>query len=133
LYTFCLIVSVTCFNTSQYYACDNNIIYNVTCLRDECCLECFIQLVTVIDALVCKVLQFTPYSWSKHTPSAQFYTVYTIFSDFQIFRPEYHWRDLSRRNAHLVHQNWYRISFTLGMQITSISEKTFVHFLKQAW
>jgi hypothetical protein len=33
------------------------------------------------------------------------------FSDFQIFRPEYHWRDLISRNAHLVHQNWYRISF----------------------
>jgi hypothetical protein len=30
------------------------------------------------------------------------------------FRPEYHWRYLSSRNAHLVHQNWYRISFTLS-------------------
>jgi hypothetical protein len=39
-------------------------------------------------------------------------TIFTIFvSDFQLFRPEYHWRDLSSRNAHLVHQNWYRISF----------------------
>jgi hypothetical protein len=35
-----------------------------------------------------------------------------FFSDFQLFRPEYHWRDLSSRNAHLVHQNWYRTSFT---------------------
>jgi hypothetical protein len=35
-----------------------------------------------------------------------------FFPDFQLFRPKYHWRDLSSRNAHLVHQNWYRISFT---------------------
>jgi hypothetical protein len=35
-----------------------------------------------------------------------------FFSHFQLFRPEYHWRDLSSRNAHLVHQNWYRINFT---------------------
>jgi hypothetical protein len=35
-----------------------------------------------------------------------------FFSDFQLFRTEHHWRDLSCRNAHLVHQNWERISFT---------------------
>jgi hypothetical protein len=35
------------------------------------------------------------------------------FSDFQLFWPEYRWSVLSSRNAHLVHQNWYRISFTL--------------------
>jgi hypothetical protein len=29
-----------------------------------------------------------------------------LFSDFQLFRPEHHWRNLSSRNAHLVHQNW---------------------------
>jgi hypothetical protein len=41
------------------------------------------------------------------------YSLVQFFSsDFQLFRPEYHWRDLSSRNAHLVHQNWYRISFT---------------------
>jgi hypothetical protein len=28
-----------------------------------------------------------------------------FFSDFQLFRPEQHWSDLSSRNAHLVHQN----------------------------
>jgi hypothetical protein len=28
------------------------------------------------------------------------------------FRPEYHGRDLSSRNAHLAHRNWYRVSFT---------------------
>jgi hypothetical protein len=27
-----------------------------------------------------------------------------FFPDFQPFRPEHHWRDLSSRNAHLVHQ-----------------------------
>jgi hypothetical protein len=31
--------------------------------------------------------------------------------DFQLFRPQYHWRDLISRNVHLVHQNWYRITF----------------------
>jgi hypothetical protein len=35
-----------------------------------------------------------------------------FFSDFQLFRPEHHWRDLSSQNAHLVHQNCLRISFT---------------------
>jgi hypothetical protein len=34
-------------------------------------------------------------------------------SDFQLFRPDRHWRDLISRNAHLVHQNWHRMSFTL--------------------
>jgi hypothetical protein len=29
-----------------------------------------------------------------------------LFSDFQLFRPEHHWRNLGSRNAHLVHQNW---------------------------
>jgi hypothetical protein len=33
------------------------------------------------------------------------------FFGIPTFRPEYHWRDLISRNAHLVHQNWYRISF----------------------
>jgi hypothetical protein len=36
-----------------------------------------------------------------------------LFSDFQLFRPDHHWRDLISRNAHLVHQNWYCIGFTL--------------------
>jgi hypothetical protein len=38
----------------------------------------------------------------------------TPFHDtiFVFFWPEYHWRDLSSWNAHLVHQNWYCISFT---------------------
>jgi hypothetical protein len=35
-------------------------------------------------------------------------SVFTFFfsSDFQPFRPEHNWRDLSSRNEHLVHQNW---------------------------
>jgi hypothetical protein len=37
---------------------------------------------------------------------------FTFFSGFPTFRLEHHWRDLISRNAHLVHQNWYRISFT---------------------
>jgi hypothetical protein len=38
-----------------------------------------------------------------------FHNFFSRISNF--FRPEYHWRDLSSRNAHLVHQDWYRISF----------------------
>jgi hypothetical protein len=40
-----------------------------------------------------------------------FYSFHT-FWDFQVFQPEYHWRDLISRNVHVVHQNWYPISFT---------------------
>jgi hypothetical protein len=32
-------------------------------------------------------------------------------SDFQNCRPKHHWRDISYRNAHLVHQNWYPYEF----------------------
>jgi hypothetical protein len=35
-----------------------------------------------------------------------FQFLHFVFSDFQLFRPEYHWIDLSSRNAHLVHKNW---------------------------
>jgi hypothetical protein len=41
------------------------------------------------------------------------FNIFHNFLDFQLFRPEYHWKDLISRNAHLVHQNWYRISCTL--------------------
>ena len=33
------------------------------------------------------------------------------FFGFLTFSAECHWRDLISRNAHLVHLNWYRISF----------------------
>jgi hypothetical protein len=45
--------------------------------------------------------------FSAHTQLSHFF-----FPDSQLFRPDYHWRNLSSRNAHLVHQNCYRISFT---------------------
>jgi hypothetical protein len=35
-------------------------------------------------------------------------------SDFQIFRAEFQWRDVSYRNVHLVHQNWYCMIFTFN-------------------
>jgi hypothetical protein len=35
-----------------------------------------------------------------------------LIKNQQLFQPQYHCRDLSSRNAHLVHENWYRISFT---------------------
>jgi hypothetical protein len=41
-------------------------------------------------------------------------------SDFQLFRPEYHWRDLSSRNAHLVHQ----ICIVLALHFNSWVETT---------
>jgi hypothetical protein len=44
---------------------------------------------------------------------------FSQFFGFQLFRPEYHWRDLISRNAHLVHQNWYRISFTSKLQFSN--------------
>jgi hypothetical protein len=34
------------------------------------------------------------------------------FLDFQLFPHEYHGRDWSSRNAHLVQHNWYCIGFT---------------------
>jgi hypothetical protein len=40
------------------------------------------------------------------------------------FWPKYHWRVLSSRNVHLVHQNWYRISFTLGKSYQSSQTET---------
>jgi hypothetical protein len=43
-----------------------------------------------------------------------------FFSDFQLFRPEHHRRDLSSWNAHLVHQNCLRISFTFVLWTFSI-------------
>jgi hypothetical protein len=61
------------------------------------------------------------YSINPSTDLAQFHGTVCFFRlfysfhnflDFQLFRPKYHWRDLISRNAHLVHQNWYRISFT---------------------
>jgi hypothetical protein len=50
-----------------------------------------------------------------------------IFSDFQIFRPGYHWRDLISRNAHLVLQDWYRIGYYewfTDMRITGVQRRT---------
>ena len=48
--------------------------------------------------------------------SMTFFRLFTLFTgfffDFQLFRFKYHWRDFISRNAHLVHQNWYRINFT---------------------
>jgi hypothetical protein len=35
-----------------------------------------------------------------------FHRIHFFSSDFQLFRTEHHWRDLSSPNAHLVHQNW---------------------------
>jgi hypothetical protein len=50
-----------------------------------------------------------------------------FFSDFQLFRPEHHWRDLSSRNVHLVHQNCYRISFTSDWSLTWLYPYTCMH------
>jgi hypothetical protein len=52
----------------------------------------------------------------------QFLSCCFFFSDFQLFRHEYHWRNLSSPNAHLEHQNWFRISFTLFISGSSYSK-----------
>jgi hypothetical protein len=54
---------------------------------------------------------FGSISWHSIWFFRLLYSFHNFFSDFQLFWPEYHWRDLSSRNAHLVHQNWYRMSF----------------------
>jgi hypothetical protein len=68
---------------------------------------------------------FSPYEYASLYPSmdlAQFPGTLVGFSsnslqsniilDFQTFRPEHQYRDIIGRNAHLVHQNRYRKSFT---------------------
>jgi hypothetical protein len=50
-------------------------------------------------------------SFSKLTQACS--TDSQLCLDFQLFRPEYHWVNFNSRNAHLVHQNCYRFSFTL--------------------
>jgi hypothetical protein len=47
-------------------------------------------------------------SWHNIWFFRLFYSFHNFLSDFQLFWPEYHWRDLSS----LVHQNWCRIRFT---------------------
>jgi hypothetical protein len=54
------------------------------------------------------------------------FTVFTFFW-FQLFRPEHHWRDFL--NAHLVHQNWYRISFILQLNSHKIFKCNLLQFL----
>jgi hypothetical protein len=55
---------------------------------------------------------------------------FTFFPDFQLFRPEHHWRDLSSRNAHLEHQNCSRICFTkisyrsVGRSFSGLNRRT---------
>jgi hypothetical protein len=63
--------------------------------------------------------RFGSISWNS-TFSALLQFSHFFFSDFHLFRPEYHWRELISRNAHLVHQNWHRISFTF-ITVTSRS------------
>jgi hypothetical protein len=46
---------------------------------------------------------------SQFHGSHSFYDIF--FTDVQPLRPEHHWRDLICQNTHLVHQNWYLISF----------------------
>jgi hypothetical protein len=71
---------------------------------------------------------FYPTLITKFLPLIHFVSsalsVFTFFPpDFQLFRPKYHWRDLSSRNAHLVHQNWLLISFKFTIT------NTFNHWL----
>jgi hypothetical protein len=47
---------------------------------------------------------------------------FNINSDFQLFQPEYHRRDIICRNAHLVHQHLYHIILhkTMDSQLRSL-------------
>jgi hypothetical protein len=98
-------------------------------LKTHCCLSWWIFSVTlnhfIFDSNIyneglspsCTALSFDGFgsiSWHSIWFLAFFFLQLHnfIFSDFQLFRPEYHWRDFINRNAHLVHQNLYRISFT---------------------
>jgi hypothetical protein len=57
--------------------------------------------------------RFGSMSWHSIWFSSDGSFSFHIFSlNYQLFRPEHHWRDLSSRNVHLVHQNCSRISFT---------------------
>jgi hypothetical protein len=40
------------------------------------------------------------------------FSLFFFLQIFNFFGLKYHWKDSISRNAHLVHQNWYRISFT---------------------
>jgi hypothetical protein len=56
---------------------------------------------------------FGSISWHSICFSAllQFSQFFSL--DFQLFWPEYYWRDLIGRNVHLVHQTWCCISLAL--------------------
>jgi hypothetical protein len=41
--------------------------------------------------------------------------LHNFFLGFPTFRPKHHRGDFDSRNAHLVHQNWDRISFTIAI------------------
>jgi hypothetical protein len=70
------------------------------------------RLITVccLNVLISTLFPFTDLAQFHFCPLLC--NFHSFFPDFQLCRPEYHWKDLSSRNAHLVHQNWYRISFT---------------------
>ena len=47
-----------------------------------------------------------------------FYSFHSFFRISNFFWPKYHWRDLNS----LVHQNWYRISFTFTKSVEWVTE-----------
>jgi hypothetical protein len=44
--------------------------------------------------------------------------LHIFISDFQLFWPEHHLCNFISGNAHLVHQSWYRFSFTFNSTFT---------------
>jgi hypothetical protein len=56
-------------------------------------------------------------------PCFGFLTFYSLAFWIFMFRPEHHGRDNICRNAHLVHQNWYRRSFTFEDGDTNVEDQ----------
>jgi hypothetical protein len=70
----------------------------------------------------CKTLSFDGFGSISWHSIWLFWLLYSFHNFFFRF-PTYHWRDLISENVHLVHQNWYRISFTFEEFMASL-----IHF-----
>jgi hypothetical protein len=89
----------------EFYMIGRNSVLSRTFICQKCLGQLTIPLVIVTDLAQFHGTVFVCLALSQFS--------HFFLSDFQFFRPEYHWRDLISPNAHLVHQNWYRVSFTL--------------------
>jgi hypothetical protein len=92
--------------------------YIGTCLKIRIWIEQsskfyrFISKLRIISLMHSSILRGIRLNFMAFWFFRLFYSFHIFFLDFQLFRTEHHCRDLISRNAHLVHQYWYRISFT---------------------